>query len=286
MNKGLVIRLIAGEYKVYDLDTKVIINAKPRGVMRIKASAPKVGDYVDYTLIDEKNGIIESIKERRNDLIRPYISNIDQAFVIFSVKEPDLNLNLLDKFLVTLEFNNITPIIVFNKWDLIKNDEVNEIKDIIKYYESIGYKTIITSCSKCILSDLKEYIKNKISVFTGQSGVGKSSLLNLIDPALSIETNEISLALGRGKHTTRHVELLQVESGWVADTPGFGTIDFEGMEKIDLAQNFIEFFKHSSDCKFNGCLHINEPSCKVKDLVANNTILKSRYENYITFVND
>lgn len=286
INKGLVIRLIAGEYKVYDVDSKQIINAKPRGVMRIKSSAPKVGDYVDYSLIDEKSGIIEAINERRNDLIRPYISNIDQAFVIFSVKEPDLNLNLLDKFLVTLEYNNITPIIVFNKWDLLENEEVENVKNIISYYESIGYKTIITSCSECILNDLKDYLKDKVSVFTGQSGVGKSSLLNLIDPALSIETNEISLALGRGKHTTRHVELLSVESGWVADTPGFGTIDFEGMEKIDLAQNFVEFFKISSKCKYNGCLHINEPACCVKELVSVNKILKSRYENYLTFIND
>ena len=131
MSKGLVIRLIAGEYKVYDLDTKIIINAKPRGVMRIKSSAPKVGDYVDYTLINENSGIIEKIEERRNDLIRPYISNIDQAFVIFSVKEPDLNLNLLDKFLVTLEYNNIIPIIVFNKWDLLNNEEIKTTKEII-----------------------------------------------------------------------------------------------------------------------------------------------------------
>lgn len=286
MSKGLVIRLIAGEYKVYDLDTKIIINAKPRGVMRIKSSAPKVGDYVDFTLINENSGIIEKIEERRNDLIRPYISNIDQAFVIFSVKEPDLNLNLLDKFLVTLEYNNIKPIIVFNKWDLLNNEEIKTTKEIISYYESIGYKTIITSCNELVLNDLKDYIKNKISVFTGQSGVGKSSLLNLIDPNLSIETNEISMALGRGKHTTRHVELLQIGDGWVADTPGFGTIDFEGMEKIDLAQNFIEFFKHSSCCKYNGCLHINEPACKVKELVNENVILKSRYDNYLVFIND
>lgn len=284
--KGLVIRLIAGEYKVYDLDTKKVLSAKPRGVMRIKSSAPKVGDYVSYSLIDDQNAIIEKIYERRNDLIRPYISNIDQAFVIFSVKEPDLNLNLLDKFLVTLEFNNITPIIIFNKWDLLNENEIETIKKIISYYESIGYKTIITSCNDLILNDLKDYINNKISVFTGQSGVGKSSLLNLIDPNLSIETNEISLALGRGKHTTRHVELINVENGWVADTPGFGTIDFEGMEKIDLAQNFIEFFKHSSCCKYNGCLHLNEPSCKVKELVENGSILKSRYENYLTFISD
>ncbi len=286
MSKGLVIRLIAGEYKVYDVDSKTIFSAKPRGVMRIKASTPKVGDYVEYVIVDDSTAIIEKIEDRRNDLIRPYISNIDQAFVIFSVKEPDLNLNLLDKFLVTLEYNNITPIIVFNKWDLLNKEEINATKEIISYYESIGYKTIITSCNELVLNDLKDYIKNKISVFTGQSGVGKSSLLNLIDPNLSIETNEISMALGRGKHTTRHVELLQIEDGWVADTPGFGTIDFEGMEKIDLAQNFIEFFKHSSSCKYNGCLHINEPACKVKELVNDNVILKSRYENYLVFIND
>jgi ribosome biogenesis GTPase len=286
MNKGLVIRLIAGEYKIYDLESKTIINAKPRGVMRIKSSAPKVGDYVDYTVIDDNNAIIEKIHERHNDLIRPYICNIDKAFVIFSVKEPDLNLNLLDKFLVTLEYNNITPIIIFNKWDLLKDEEIKDVTAIINYYESIGYKTIITSCENLELSDLKTYLKDKVSVFTGQSGVGKSSLLNLIDPTLLIETNEISLALGRGKHTTRHVELLNVADGWVADTPGFGTIDFEGMEKIDLAQNFVEFFKHSSECKYNGCLHINEPNCKVKELVENKIILSSRYENYLTFIND
>ena len=286
MNNGLVIRLIAGEYKVFDLDTNNIINCKPRGVMRIKSSAPKVGDYVLYTLLDEKNGIIENIKPRINDLIRPYIANIDQAFVIFSVKEPELNLNLLDKFLVTLEFNNITPIIIFNKWDLLNGTEQKEVNEVIKYYESIGYKTIITSATCNIYNDLKDYLPNKVSVFTGQSGVGKSSLLNMLDTNLSLDTNEISMALGRGKHTTRHTELLSVESGWVADTPGFGTLDFEGMEKSDLAQNFVEFFAASSNCKYNRCLHINEPNCKVKELVGNNSILNSRYTNYLTFIND
>ena len=138
--KGLVIRLIAGEYLVYDLNSKEIINAKPRGVMRIKSSAPKVGDYVDYTLTDDEKGVIERIHERRNDLIRPYISNIDQAFVIFSVKEPDLNLNLLDKFLVTLEYNNIKPIIVFNKWDLLNNKEI--IRNKLKINASISNSKI------------------------------------------------------------------------------------------------------------------------------------------------
>ena len=285
MNKGLIISLIAGVYKVYDLDTCEKVLCKPRGVLRIKGVTPKVGDYVEYT-IEGELGIIENIKERSNDLIRPYICNIDQTFVIFSVKEPDLNLNLLDKFLVTLEYNNILPIIIFNKWDLLNDLEQKEIKEIINYYSQIGYKTIITSTKDNLINDLKDYLNDKISVFTGQSGVGKSSLLNVLDPSLVLSTNEISLALGRGKHTTRHVELLKIENGWIADTPGFGTIDFEGMEKTDLAHNFIEFFKVSNECKYNGCLHLNEPSCMVKKHVNEGLIRKSRYENYQTFIND
>ena len=288
MNKGLVIRLIAGEYKIYDLESKTIINAKPRGVMRIKSSAPKVGDYVDYTVIDDNNAIIEKIHERHNDLIRPYICNIDQAFVIFSVKEPDLNLNLLDKFLVTLEYNNITPIIIFNKWDLLKDEEIKDVTAIINYYESIGYKTIITSCENLELSDLKTYLKDKVSVFTGQSGVGKSSLLNLIDPTLLIETNEISLALGRGKHTTRHVELLNVADGWVADTPGFSLIDFDiiRITKEELSYEFPGFKKYFGKCKFRGCLHDSEPNCKVKEAVSNGEIEKVHYETYLGILNE
>lgn len=286
MNKGLIISLIAGVYKVYDLSTKQTYSCKPRGVMRIKTSAPKVGDYVNFTILDKDSGILEEIKERRNDLIRPFICNIDQAFVIFSVKEPDLNLNLLDKFLVTLEYNNILPIIIFNKWDLLTNEEEQKTLKIIDYYKSIGYKTIITSTVDNLLNDLKSHLGSKISVFTGQSGVGKSSILNMLDPSLVLNTNEISLALGRGKHTTRHVELLKIADGWVADTPGFGTIDFDGMEKSDLAHNFIEFFKVSSKCKYNGCLHLNEPGCIVKENVLNGQILKTRYDNYLTFIND
>ncbi len=286
MNKGLIISLIAGVYKVYDLDTNQVIVCKPRGNLKIKSLQPKVGDYIKYTLTSDQQGIIEQLENRKNDLIRPYICNIDQAFVIFSVKEPELNLNLLDKFLVTLEYNQITPIIVFSKWDLLNSQESNQVLEIIKYYEAIGYKTIITSTINNLTNDLKSYLANKISVFTGQSGVGKSSLLNLIDPNLVLKTNEISVALGRGKHTTRHVELLNLEAGWVADTPGFGTLDFSGMKEIEIAQNFIEFFKYSSDCKYNGCLHLNEPGCKIKQLVKDKTILTSRYENYVSFIND
>ena len=169
MNKGLVIRLIAGEYKVFDLESSTIFNAKPRGVMRIKSSAPKVGDYVDYTLIDENNAIIEKIHNRSNDLIRPYISNIDQAFVIFSVKEPDLNLNLLDKFLVTLEFNNITPIIVFNKWDLIdkQTNTMNEYEkklaselDFMSYVKSVYLSALTGKRTEKLMQAVETVLEN------------------------------------------------------------------------------------------------------------------------------
>lgn len=286
MNKGLIISLIAGVYKVYDLDNMQIVSCKPRGNLKIKSLQPKVGDYVDYTKTLDQQGIIEKLNQRKNDLIRPCICNIDQAFVIFSVKEPVLNLNLLDKFLVALEYNQIIPIIVFSKWDLLNEDEAKTITKIIKYYDMIGYKTIITSTINNLTNDLKQYLKHHISVFTGQSGVGKSSLLNLLNPDFVLRTNEISQALGRGKHTTRHVELLPMDGGWVADTPGFGTLDFGQMTEIDIAQNFVEFFTASKNCKYNGCLHLNEPGCEIKKLVNDNRILLSRYENYVNFISD
>lgn len=285
MARGLITCLVAGQYTIYDLETNQIYNAKPRGVFRIKGLSPKVGDYVEYK-VDNNNSVITKIEDRKTDLIRPSICNISQAFVVFSVKEPDLNLNLLDRFITILEFYNIEPILVFNKWDLLKEEEINEVESIINYYKKIGYKIVRTSATQSILNELKNYIKDKISVITGQSGVGKSSLLNQIDPNLDIKTSSISKALNRGKHTTRHVELIKLEDGWVADTPGFGTMDFIDMTEVDISHSFIEFFNESSECKYNGCLHLNEPYCKIKELVNKNIILKSRYENYIQFINE
>lgn len=284
--KARIVSLIAGLYKIVDLETNALFNSKPRGVLRIKGSSPKVGDIVNYTLLEENNAIIESIEERTNDLIRPSICNIDQALVVFSVKEPDLNLNLLDKFLVTLEYNNIKPIIIFSKWDLLKEEEIAGIEEIINYYSSIGYSTIKTSTESGLIDELKSLIKGHLSCLTGQSGVGKSSLLNALNPSLSLRTNEISTALGRGKHTTRHVELLEINGGWVADTPGFGSLEFFDFDELSLSQNFVDFFAASKNCKYNCCLHLNEPKCAVKDGVENGTILKSRYENYLTFIED
>ena len=286
MAKGLITCLVAGQYTICDLSNNSIVVAKPRGVFRIKGVSPKVGDYVEYNL-NAGDATITKIEKRKTDLVRPAICNITQAFVVFSVKEPDLNLNLLDRFITILEFYNITPILVFNKWDLLTNaKEKEEVENIINYYKEIGYETLETSAKDNLVSELSPFICGNISVITGQSGVGKSSIINVLDPSKSIKTNDISKALNRGKHTTRHVELLEISGGWVADTPGFGTMDFIDMNEVDISHSFNEFFSASSKCKYNGCLHINEPHCEIKKLVDENKILKSRYENYLQFVTE
>ena len=284
MDTARIVCLIAGTYTLYDSVKDEYLKAKPLGIFRKKANnAPKVGDIVDYQINDGEASITKVYK-RKNDFIRPAIANIDQAFLVFSVKEPDLNLNLLDKFLVLFESNDINPIIVFNKWDLLVDEK--EVLKIFEYYQSLGYICIKTNALEDATSELKEYVKGKYSILTGQSGVGKSTILNQLEPNLELKTNEISQALGRGKHTTRHVQFYPLYGGWVADTPGFGDIDLSDMPKLSLANCFREFLRHSNECKYNGCLHINEPKCKIKELVENGEILKSRYENYLYLINE
>ena len=271
---GKIIKQISNDYTVQVNDKKYI--CKARGKFRKLGITPLVGDNV---LIDENNNYILDILDRKNELDRPSISNIDQVVIVTSVKVPDFSSNLLDKLLTIIEFNNIKPIICFTKLDLINNDELKEIENIMSYYKKIGYEVYKNTDSK-----LKTIFKNKITVFAGQSGAGKSSLLNRLDSSLNLEIGEVSIALGRGKHTTRHTELIEVLGGFIADTPGFSSISFNEMTKSDIRDNFIEFNKYRDKCEYKDCMHINELNCAVKENVENNNILRSRYDNYLKFI--
>lgn len=270
--EGKIIKIISNLYTVV-CDGK-LYDCHARGKFRNDKLTPLVGDNV---IIDKDNNYILEIKNRKNSLDRPMIANVDSALIITSVKKPDLSLSLLDKQLILCLSNNIEPIIIFTKLDLLKNEEVREIKRIIKYYKNIGIKV---ATNKNLLK-IRNLIKNKTLVLTGQTGAGKSSLLNKLDKKLNLATNEISEALGRGKHTTRHVELFEFKKSLIADTPGFSSLDIN-VEKNKLKEYFIEFNK--INCQYKDCTHTNERECKVKELVSNNKIMKSRYENYINIV--
>lgn len=272
--EGKIVKIISDDYTV--LSNGKYYVCKSRGKFRNMHVMPLVGDDV---ICDDNNRIME-LKPRRNELVRPYVCNIDQVFVIASTKHPDLDLNLLDKLLVLIEFNNIKPIICFTKLDLLDNmDGINKYRD---YYESIGYQVFYNN----ELDDIKKCFKNKITVFTGQSGAGKSTLLNHLNVSLNLETNDISEALGRGKHTTRHVELIDMLGGLVADTPGFSSLDLSSMDKSDIRDNFIEFNSYRDKCKYADCMHNKESidECEIKKMVKSNVILSSRYENYLKFI--
>ncbi|MBR6690573.1 MAG: ribosome small subunit-dependent GTPase A [Bacilli bacterium] len=271
---GKIIKQISNDYTV-KVDDKLYI-CKARGKFRNMHITPLVGDNVK---IDEENNYILEILDRKNELDRPSVSNIDQVVIVTSVKIPDFSSNLLDKLLTIIEFNNIKPVICFTKLDLLNEEEIKHIKEIMNYYKQIGYEVYSNTDS-----NLKDIFKDKITVFAGQSGAGKSSLLNRLDNTLNLEIGEVSIALGRGRHTTRHTELIEVLGGLIADTPGFSSIDFRGMKKSDIRDNFIEFNEYRDICEYKDCMHINELKCMVKDKVNDNTILKSRYENYLKFV--
>ena len=249
-------------------------NYRVRAKMNFKKSNIKllVGDNVIF----DDNYILE-LNNRKNYLIRPPVSNIDQVIIVISAKEPEFNLNLLDKFLCIVEYNNIKPIICISKVDLLDKKEKNEILKTLKYYSDIGYDVVMNDD----ITLIKEKVKGKITVFSGQSGVGKSTLLNKIDKNFKLKTGEVS-KIQRGKNTTRHVELLEIASGYVADSPGFSAFDLIDMSKEDIRDNFIEF--SSYNCKYRDCMHINDDDCGVISAVKSNKILESRYNNYKKFV--
>lgn len=267
--EGQIVKILSNLYFVNS--NGKVYECHSRGKFRNDKITPTVGDYVKF---DDVNNYILEILPRKNTLIRPLVSNIDQAFIVTSCKSPDFSSNLLDKLLVILEFHNIKPIICLTKKDLLTRTELKEIKKIKKYYEKIGY-TVLWNTN---LFKIKRLFKNKTTVFTGQTGAGKSSLLNRLNKNLKLETGEISKALGRGKHTTRHVELIELFKGKVLDTPGFSSISFDSLDSNDIRAGFIEFSNHS--CPYQDCMHLKEKECKVIEAVESGKILKSRYENY------
>ena len=267
--EGQIVKILSNLYFVNS--NGKVYECHSRGKFRNDKITPTVGDYVKF---DNENNYILEILPRKNTLIRPLVSNIDQAFIVTSCKSPDFSSNLLDKLLVILEFNNIEPVICLTKKDLLSKQELKEIKAIKKYYEKIGYKVLWNTN----LFRIKRLFKNKTTVFTGQTGAGKSSLLNKLNKKLELETGEISKALGRGKHTTRHVELIELFKGKVLDTPGFSSISFEDLDNEDIKNGFIEFSKYN--CPYQDCMHLKEKECKVIEAVNNKKILASRHENY------
>ena len=273
--KGQIVKISSDLHFVnYNGD---IYPCKCRGLFRKEHITPVVGDYVFF---DIEKKLIEEILPRKNLFQRPKVSNIDQAFLITSLKLPDFSLNLLDKFIVLMEINNVEPIICITKSDLINEDELVNINEILKYYKKIGYKVLYNY----ELDKIEELLANKTSVFTGQTGAGKSTLLNRLNPDWNLEVGDVSIALGRGKHTTRVVELFELFGGKVMDTPGFSSLEFNDYTKEQIRDAFVEF--KMFPCLYKDCMHTKEEECVVKKEVVSNNILESRYLNYLNFIGE
>jgi ribosome biogenesis GTPase len=310
LKKGFIKKQIANQYTVIDDKTKEEIICQARGKFRymrvnedsdfnkqltkrtkketkVLQISPKVGDQVYYDDTEDQV-LITEILPRKNELIRPDVANIDQVLLVFSAVNPDFSFNLLDKFLIILNQERLTPVLIISKIDLIEESELNDLKKDMLYYESMGYDIYYVNSKQRIGIDVLAHIFiNKITVLAGQTGVGKSTLLNALMPELHLKTQEISKALGRGKHTTRHTELYEYNEGFIVDTPGFSKIEFKIFHKEDLKTFYPDFIVLGNECKFKGnCNHIHEPGCRVKEAVDNHEILESRYENYKKFYHE
>lgn len=277
---GKIIKGIAGFYYVHDGVEKVY-ECKAKGIFRNKKIKPLVGDDVEFTVLDEENakGNIDRILKRRNELVRPAVSNIDQALVIFSITHPKPNLNLLDRFLVMMGIQGVPVVICFNKIDLTGEGEQEQLRQI---YEAAQYPVYFTSAYDTSgIETVRDLIRGKTTVLAGPSGVGKSSLTNMIQPEASMETGGISEKIQRGKHTTRHSELFYVEKNtYMMDTPGFSSMHIEEIDASMLKDYFPEFAPYEEACKFLGCIHVGERICGVKDAVSEGKISEERYKNY------
>lgn len=284
--QGKIIKGIAGFYYVH-ADNGSIYECKAKGVFRKNKIKPLVGDNVVIDIIDEqeKKGNVVEVLERTNELIRPAVSNIDQALVIFAAAKPKPNFNLLDRFLIMMERQGVDTIICFNKKDVVTQDEVEQLKSI---YLNCGYKIVFTSAKQeGGTSEIEDLIKGKTTVVAGPSGVGKSSIINILQPNAAMETGAISVKIERGRHTTRHSELIYIkENTYIMDTPGFSSLFVNDFEKEELKDYFPEFNEYQEGCKFQGCVHINEPKCMVKNALSEGKISQIRYNNYLDMFNE
>lgn len=282
IKNGLIVKGIGGFYYV-ESDGE-IFECKARGIFRKEKITPLVGDIVQITIDEHSKNSIDEILERRNSFNRPPISNVDNLVIVASTCEPKPNLLIIDRLTTVAYHKNVRPVIVFTKDDLQDADELIEI------YRTTGIETFaVSNKTGQGVERIRELLDDSISVFTGNSGVGKSSLLNCIQPDFTLETAEISQKLGRGRHTTRHVELFKIGNGYIADTPGFSSLDFETndiIKKEDLAECFPEFSDYLGLCKFTSCSHINDKGCRIVEALNEGKIHKSRHESYVALYNE
>ena len=284
MLEGVILKGIGGFYYI---DTEAgVYECRARGIFRKEGIRPTVGDAVRISVLDEENkkGSLNEILPRRNELIRPRVANVDQAVIVFAAKSPNMNLDLLDRFLLLAEEQELDIVIVINKIDKDKKERYLEAAEM---YRKAGYPVICTSAEKGIaIDELRHALENKISVFAGPSGVGKSSLINAAFPGLELGTGEISEKIQRGKHTTRHAELIQItDKSYIVDSPGFTSLFLTHIPSEKLQYHFREFEDFNHKCNYNGCIHINEPDCAVKAQVGE-AIDQMRYDRYLTINNE
>lgn len=279
--QGKIIKGIAGFYYVHVVESG-LYECKAKGVFRKEKIKPLVGDFVEIDILDEaeKKGNIVEILERKNELIRPAVANIDQALVVFAVTKPKPHFNLLDRFLIMMESKEIPVILCFNKKDIATEPEIQELKEI---YGTCGYQMVFTSAlEEENVDEVKALLHGRTTAIAGPSGVGKSSLINIFQPDANMETGSISEKIERGKHTTRHSELIWIEDNtYIMDTPGFSSLYTNAFEKEELKYYFREFTAFEGECKFIGCDHIHEPGCAIKQALEDGKIHPVRYKNYL-----
>lgn len=285
MKEGRIIKALSGFYYIYADGTTYA--CRGRGLFRNKNITPLVGDIAKFQMTSDTEGYIIDILERINELVRPPIANVSQALLVHSIVQPKFSAQLLDRFLVIVEAKQIKPMIVLTKKDLASEKQLEKVKKYEVAYKKLGYPvTYFSLDEETVAPEIIQFLRDEVTVLMGQSGVGKSTLLNAMDPSLAIKTAEISRSLGRGRHTTRHVELHRVYGGLVADTPGFSSLELGDIAAQDLRDYFVEIKAYGKYCNFRSCLHVKEPKCAVKQAVEQGEISADRYKHYRLFLEE